>query len=64
MRYCHGLELHPIYSKTHAHDEGAHAYYSNLGVTRAVRDCYSGYSDILLENDRNAHKDHAVRITL
>ena len=45
----------------------ARAYYSNSGVTRAVRDCYWGYScypDSLLENDRNAHKDHAVRISL
>ena len=60
-------ELHPSYSNTHANDVGAHAYYSSSGVTRAVRDCYSGYScysDSLLENDRNAHKDHAVRITL
>ena len=30
------LELHPSYSNTHAHDVGAHAYYSNSGVTRAV----------------------------
>ena len=58
---------HPSYSNTHAHDVGAHAYYSNSGVTRAVRTCYFGcscYSDSLLENDRNAHKDHAMRITL
>ena len=31
------LELHPRYSYTHAHDIDAHAYYSNSGVTRAVR---------------------------
>ena len=38
------LELHPSYSNTHAHDVDAHAYCSNSGVTRAVQDCYSGYS--------------------
>ena len=61
------LELNPSYSNTHAHDVGAHAYYSYAVVTRAVRTCYSGYlcySDSLLENDRNAHKDHAMRINL
>ena len=47
-------------SNTHVHDVGAHAYYTNSGVTRAVRTCYSGYSDSLLENDRNAHEDHAI----
>ena len=62
------LELHPSYSNTHAHDVGAHAYYSNSVVTRAVRSCFSGnsgyscYSDSLLENDRSAHKDHAMRV--
>ena len=48
------LELHSCYSNTHAHDVGAHAYYSNSGITRVVRTCcsgYSGYSDSLLEND-------------
>ena len=34
-------KLHTSYSYTHAHDVGAHAYYSNSYVTvRAVRDCY------------------------
>ena len=54
------LELHPSYRNTHAHDVGAHAYYSNSDVTRAVRTCYSGYScysDSLLENDRKRSCD-------
>ena len=48
------LELHPSYRATHAHGVGAHAYYSNSGVTRAVRDCYSGTRVTRIA--RNAHK--------
>ena len=47
----------------HAHDVGAHAYYGNSVVTRAVRTCYSGYScysDSLLDIDQNAHQDNSL----
>ena len=57
-------DLHPwlqLYTQVYAH-----AYYSTSDVTRAVSDysSYSYYSDSLSENDWNAQKDHAVRITL